>query len=168
MRFCVEKKRPDTSHTISKCPWITSASKSDLATTLPTLCLGCLKRKGPPGSPQHKCSPRVSEGQTFQQHFCIKCQTTTKLCKDPAKHAKSAIPATFSGHVSGQPLQEEEAQVALWTHHCVNRGSLGSPSLMTSTLTLVNEEDTITVQALWDPGSESSFFASDLLPFAIN
>ena len=39
---------------------------------------------------------------------------------------------------------------------------------MTSTLTLVNEGDSITVQALWDPGSESSFFASDLLPFAIN
>ena len=39
---------------------------------------------------------------------------------------------------------------------------------MTSSLTLVNEEDTITVQALWDRGSESSFFASDLLPFATN
>ena len=52
--------------------------------------------------------------------------------------------------------------------HCVNRGSLVSPSLMTITLTLANEGDTITVQALWDPGSESSFFASDLLPFVIN
>ena len=32
----------------------------------------------------------------------------------------------------------------------------------------MNEGDTITVEALWDPGSESSFFASDLLPFATN
>ena len=153
---------------IVKCPWITSASKSDLATSLPTLCLGCLQSKGPPGTPQHKCSPKISEGQALHKYFCIKCQTHNKLCKDPAQHARSAIPATFSGHVSGQPLQEEEEQVALWTQNCVNRGSLGSPSLMTSSLTLVNEGDTITVEALWDPGSESSFFASDLLPFATN
>ena len=166
--FCVEKKRPDTSHLIFNCPWITSASKSDLATTLPTLCLGCFRSKGPPGSPQHKCSPKESEGQPYRQHFCITCQTNTKLCKDPSKHVKSAIPATFLGHVSGQPLQEQEDQVALWTHHCVNWGSLGSPSLLTSTLTLVNEGDSITIQALWDPGSESSFFSSDLLPFSIN
>ena len=56
--------------------------------------------------------------------------------------------------------------MALWTQSCVNRGSLGSPSLLTSSLTLINEEDTLTIQALWDPGSESSFFSSDLLPFA--
>ena len=50
----------------------------------------------------------------------------------------------------------------------MNRGSLGSASLLTSSLTLVNEGDTITIEALWDPGSESSFFSSDLLPFAVN
>ena len=83
-------------------------------------------------------------------------------------HTTSPIPATFLGHVSGLALHEEEGQAALWTQNCVNRGSLGSPSLLTSSLTLINEGDTITVQALWDPGSESSFFASDLLPFATN
>ena len=91
------------------------------------------------------------------------------MCKDPAQHTRSAIPATFSGHVSGQPLQEEEEQVALWTQNCVNKGSLGSPSLLTSSITLVSiTGDTITIEALWDPGSESSFFSSDLLPFATN
>ena len=70
--------------------------------------------------------------------------------------------------MSGQALHEEKGQAALWTQACVNRGSLGSPSLLISSLTLINGEDTITVQALWDPGSESSFFASDLLPFATN
>ena len=32
----------------------------------------------------------------------------------------------------------------------------------------MKEGDTITIEALWDPGSESSFFSSDLLPFATN
>ena len=161
------KKRPDTTHWLHACPWVNSASKSDLVTTLPTLCLGCLKRKG--GTDKHTCSASLSEGQTFQKHFCIKCQIHSKLCKDPAQHTRSAIPATFSGHVSGQPLQEEEEQVALWTQNCVNKGSLGSPSLLTSSITLVSiTGDTITIEALWDPGSESSFFSSDLLPFATN
>ena len=35
-------------------------------------------------------------------------------------------------------------------------------------LTLANGNDTITVEALWDPGSESSFFASHLLPFSVD
>ena len=50
----------------------------------------------------------------------------------------------------------------------MNRGSLGSASLLTSSLTLVNGNDTITVEALWDPGSELSFFSSDLLPFSVH
>ena len=83
-------------------------------------------------------------------------------------HTPSHIPATFLGHASGRALHEEAGQAALWTKSCINRGSLGSASLLTSSLTLVNEGDTITVEALWDPGSESSFFASDLLPFAVN
>ena len=39
---------------------------------------------------------------------------------------------------------------------------------LTSSLTLVNWGYTITVEALWDPGSESFFFSGNLLPFAMN
>ena len=56
----------------------------------------------------------------------------------------------------------------MWAKRCLNRGSLGSASLLTSSLTLANGNDNITVEALWDPGSESSFFASDLLPFSVD
>ena len=100
--------------------------------------------------------------------LCTTCKTNKKLCKAPSLHTPSPIPATFSGHVSGRALHEEEGQAALWTQNCVNRGSLGSPSLLISSLTLISGADTITAQALLDPGSESSFFASDLLPFATN
>ena len=160
--FCVAKTRPKTQHLLTSCPWISSASKSDLLTTLPNLCLGCFKLK----TGTHKCPGYMSNGQSIMKNFCTTCKTNKKLCKAPSLHTPSPIPATFSGHVSGRALHEEEGQAALWTQNCVNRGSLGSPSLLTSSLTLINEGDTITVQALWDPGSESSFFASDLLPFA--
>ena len=75
-------------------------------------------------------------------------------------------PATFVGH--GRIDHEEAGQAAVWSYKCVNRGSLGSASLLTSSLTLVNGDDTITVEALWDPGSESSFFSAALLPFAVS
>ena len=85
---------------------------------------------------------------------------------DPEEEWNGSDVWYWNGEWEGE--EEEEEQVALWTQNCVNRGSLGSPSLMTSSLTLVNEGDTITVQALLDLGSESSFFASNLLPFATN
>ena len=48
-----------------------------------------------------------------------------------------------------------------------NRGKLGSQTLLTSEITLLNGDDSITVQCLWDSGSESSFFHPGLLPFAL-
>ena len=161
--FCVAKSKPKTDHWVSECPWISVTNKSELIATLPNWCLGCLRFKK---NKKHKCPPYMSDGQLVHKPFCTTCKISTKLCKAPSVHAASPIPDTFSGHVSGLPLHEEEGQVALWTQSCVNRGSLGSPSLLTSSLTLINEEDTLTIQALWDPGSESSFFSSDLLPFA--
>ena len=126
--FCVAKTRPKTGHYLTFCPWISSASKSDLLTTLPNLCLGCFKlKKG-----TQKCPSYLSDGQLLRKYFCTTCKTNKKLCKAP-----SPIPATFSGHVSGRALHEEEGQAALWTQNCVNRGSLGSPSLLTSSLTLI-------------------------------
>ena len=35
-------------------------------------------------------------------------------------------------------------------------------------MTLIHGDDSITVEALWDPGSESSFFLAALLPFAVS
>ena len=70
------------------------------------------------------------------------------------------------GHGGIDP--EETEQVAVWAYQCINRGSLGSASLLTSTVTLVKGDDSITVEALWDPGSESSFFSAALLPFAVS
>ena len=81
------------------------------------------------------------------------------------------LPGTYNPympHASGRALHEDAGQAALWTKTCVNQGSLGSASLLTISLTLGNGGDTITVEALWDPGSESSFFSSDLVLFAFN
>ena len=70
------------------------------------------------------------------------------------------------GHGGIDP--EETEQVAVWAYQCINRGSLGSASLLTSTVTLVKGDDSITVEALWDPGREPSFFSAALLPFAVS
>ena len=43
--FCVPKKSPPNPHYIGGCPWISAATKSDLLTTLPNFCLGCLRQK---------------------------------------------------------------------------------------------------------------------------
>ena len=59
--FCVAKTRPVTAHTLTSCPWISSASKSDLITTLPNLCLGCFRIK----TGSHKCPDHVSDGQSL-------------------------------------------------------------------------------------------------------
>ena len=96
--------------------------------------------------------------------FCSTCKVNRKLCRAPAEHSRTLIP----GHVSGRALHEETGQAAVWAKRCLNRKSLGSASLLTSSLTLANENDNITVEALWDPGSESTFFASDLLPFSVD
>ena len=49
--FYVAKQRPYTERLIGWCPWLSSARKSDLLTTQPKLCLGCLRQK----DGTHKC-----------------------------------------------------------------------------------------------------------------
>ena len=56
--LCVAKKRPGADHLIGSCPWLTSASKSNLLTTLPNLCLVCLRLK----EATHKCPDNLKEG----------------------------------------------------------------------------------------------------------
>ena len=161
--YSVAKKRPGTDHFIGSCPWITGAIKSDLLTTLPNLCLGCLRLK----VAAHKYPDNLKEGGHLK-YFCQVCKLNTKMCWAPTSHTRSSIPETFLGHAAGQALHAEAGQAALWTKTCINRGSLGSASFLTSSLTLTNGGDSITVEALWDPGLESSFFSADLLPFAVN
>ena len=90
-----------------------------------------------------------------------------KLCKAPTNHTQCSIPETFVGH-SAQFDHEEAGQAAFWSYQCINRGSLGSASLLTSALTLINGDDSITVEALWDHGSKSSFFSAALFPIAVS
>ena len=82
------------------------------------------------------------------KYFCTVCKLNTNICWAPTTHTKSFFPETFVGHAAGQALHEEAGQAALWTKTCVNRGSLGLASLLTSSLTLINGGDTITVEAL--------------------
>ena len=61
---------------------------------------------------------------------------------------------------------EVDGEIAAWTLDSINKGALGSSTLLTSSITLVKEGETIQVNCLWDSGSESSFFSPALLPFA--
>ena len=71
------------------------------------------------------------------------------------------------GHAA--QLDDEEAGQALtWSYQCINKGSLGSASLLTGSLSLINGSDKIQVKALWDAGSKLSFFSAALLPFAVS
>ena len=156
--------KPNSWHPLHACPWISATSKSDVLTTLPNLCLGCLRLKR---GREHKCPDYFKEGGTAKR-FCSICRVHEKLCRSPGSHPSESIPETFVGHGGVDPETESEDQAAVWSYQCANRGSLGSASLLTSTLTLVKGEDTITIEALWDTVSESSFFSAALLPFALS
>ena len=65
--FCVAKKRPQNGNNMTACPWITAASKSDLLTTLPNLCLGCLQLKT---SGEQKCPKKFKEEGGLYKNFC--------------------------------------------------------------------------------------------------
>ena len=120
--FCVAKNRPANPHYIGVCPWISASTKSDLTTTLPTLCLGCFRLKRSSG---HKCPDYLKEGGGSPSHFCQTCQLNARLCKSPNTHIQSPIPDTFVGH-SSQVNHEEGGQAATWAYQCINKGSLGS------------------------------------------
>ena len=81
-QFCVAKKRQQNAHFLSACPWITTAGKSDLLTTLPNLCLGCLKLKR---GGEHKCPDNFKEGGIYK-YFCSTCKLNKKFCRSPASH----------------------------------------------------------------------------------
>ena len=61
---------------------------------------------------------------------------------------------------------QDAGEESTWGYETINKGTLGSSTLLTSTLTLVYQGDSCQVEALWDSGSESSFFHPALLPFA--
>ena len=162
--YCVVKKRPLNSHHLSKCPWLSAATHSDLIQVLPKLCVGCLRIK-PDGI--HKCPPQFKEGGVSSHFFCLQCKCNVKLCKSPTTHNHGYIPETFVG-AAVRLDNEEEEQASTWGFDSINKVSLGSSTLLTSGITLINGHDTIQINCLWDSGSESSFFSPALLPFATN
>ena len=81
--YCVVKKRPLNSHRLSRCPWVSAATHSDLIQVLPKLCVGCLRIK-PDGI--HKCPPQFKEGGVSSHLFCLQCKCNVKLCKSPTTH----------------------------------------------------------------------------------
>ena len=163
--YCVAKKKPPNPHYVDSCPWISAASHSDLVATLPNLCVGCLRQKKPPGSSaQHKCPHFLRTGVEYS--FCPICKLHIKLCKSPTTHTRTPIPETFVGATVRLEQHEDREEASTWAYESINKGSLGSSTLMTSSLTLINGQDSIQIECLWDSGSESSFFSLALLPFA--
>ena len=79
--FCKAKKRPDTAHIIGFCQWLSSTSKSDLLTTLPNVCLGCLCTK----DGAHRCPENLKEGGDVK-YFCTICRLNNRICRVPATH----------------------------------------------------------------------------------
>ena len=131
---------------------------------LPKLCVGCLRIKS---DGVHKCPSYFKEGGIASHYFCPQCKYNVKLCKSSTTHTHGHIPETFVG-ATVRLDHEEREQASTWGFESINKGSLGSSTLLTSTLNLINGQDTIKVNCLWDSGSESSFFSPALLPFAIN
>ena len=76
--LCVAKTKPSPGHPITACPWISSTSKSDLLTTLPNLCLGCLKLKS---TGTHKCPNYLSDGQSHMKFFALHARSTKNFVK---------------------------------------------------------------------------------------
>ena len=76
--FCVAKKRPGADHLIGSCQWLNSASKSNLLTTLPNLCLGCLRLK----EAIHKCPDNLKEGG-YLKYFSQSASSTQKFAGRP-------------------------------------------------------------------------------------
>ena len=159
------KQNPSTDHPLSKCPWVSATTRSDLQQTLPQLCVGCLYIKQPTGV--HTCPPQFKEGGVSSRYFCAQCKCKTKLCRSPTTHSGGHIPATFAGAAVRMDT-EVDGEIAAWTLDSINKGTLGSSTLLTSSITLVKEGETIQVNCLWDSGSESRFFSPALLPFATN
>ena len=129
-RYCVA---PD-SHTLPQCPWVSAANRGDLLQTLPQLCVGCLHIKKP--TEVHTCPPQFKEGGAASHYFCAQCKCNTKLCRSPGTHTAGHIPATFVG-AAVRIDAEENGKITAWALDSINKGALGSSTLLTSSITLV-------------------------------
>ena len=131
--YCKAKKRSPADHHLSRCPWVSAATYSDLVQTLPKLCSGCLRIK----RENHTCPTQFKEGGAASQYFCQQCKRNVKVCKSPSKHQRGHIPGTFVG-AAVRLNHEEEEQSSTWAFDSVNKGSLGSSTLLTSVITLLH------------------------------
>ena len=125
--------------------------------------LGCLNIKRQPTV--HKCASHFKEGFFSSIYFCRQCKYNVKLCRSPTTHNPGSLPETFVGAAVMMDHEEDE-QISMWGFDSIIKGSLGSSTLLMSNITLVNGQDTIQVNCLWDSGWESTFFSPALLPFA--
>ena len=138
-------------------------------------CFYCQVANKPPTSPLHYLSecPFVTchSRSELVAKFCDSCKANVKFCVNPSQHTAVAVPDTFVGAVVDLS-PEFTLSAATWEEPPLfekskYRGKLESQTLLTSEITLLNGDDSITVQCLWDSGSESSFFHPGLLPFAL-
>ena len=148
------------------------AASSKQALKLAGTCLGCLRQKRRSGAP-HSCPSWSRTGPDF----CPTCQCHTKLCASPTAHTAVPIPPTFSGFLANRPSGAAGPQrgagrrrgpnvAILGPQHTSltpeNKGQLGSAASLTSLITIKRGGDLVTVAALFDSGSESSYCHGDL------
>ena len=119
---CLAKKKPLDTHILAKCPLVSTANRAELIQTLPQLCLGSLNIKKFTGV--HTCPPHFKEGGAYSHYFCGQCKSNIELCRSPTTHT-----ATFLGAAVRMDPEEDE-QVAAWALHSINRGSLGSSTVL--------------------------------------
>ena len=137
--------------------------------------LGCIRKKA--ASPTiHMCPPYLQE--TGSTEFCATCKTHKKLCSSPATHQAEPIPSTFSGaafydakpagrlgRLGASARLPLNVPILAPQHTSIrpqNRGSIGDPAPLTSLITIKRGNDLVTVAALFDSGSESSYFHPSL------
>ena len=150
------------------CQYITASSKQALK--LASVCLGSLRQKNPKGAP-HQCPTWFRDAQRSKS-FCPQCSTHVKLCSSPAGHTAVPVPPTFTGFLAGRPGSAAgSAQGAgrRWgpnvailgpQYTCLtpqNKGQIGVAASLTSLITIKRGSDFVTVAALFDTGSESSY-----------
>ena len=163
---------PSVPHWTEMCKYLTASSKQALK--LASVCLGCLRQKNPNGAP-HQCPSWLRNAQSGS--FCPRCSTHVKLCSSPAAHTAVPVPPTFTGFLANRPSsaagpaqgagRRRGPNVAILgpQQTCLtpqNKGQIGSAASLTSLITIKRGGDLVTVAALFDSGSESSYCHPDL------
>ena len=174
--YCVSRKLADTEHHFTSCTKVGPAQKAAVAKL--GHCTDCLAAR----LDGHLCNRLGRSSGQLKIVYCMACSCNIKFCVDQSTHAKSAIPETTAGclgltsdnlafaatlkEVRRQDMQAlkglEDA-----TPGSANKGNIGRPASLYSVITLVNGQDKLKINALIDPGSESSYYNPDIEAFAV-